>query len=199
MPHLSVAGRILQNRQILADKEPFRRHIYESVTLREFFDFKIKENAFLQGDTELVDKNILLRKMSELETYQKQLEEFSDITIQSYKADWKVQRIIERTLQMMIETCIDIANHIISDRGLRPPTSYGDTFNILFENDIIDSELFQVMDKMTKFRNIVVHRYEDIDAEIVIIILKKHISDFNTFKEAILKLLKDLPGNLSSM
>ena len=43
---LSVAGRILQNRQILADKEPFRRHIYESVTLREFFDFKIKENAF---------------------------------------------------------------------------------------------------------------------------------------------------------
>ena len=61
---LSVAGRILQNRQILADKEPFRRHIYESVTLREFFDFKIKENAFLQGDTELVDKNILLRKMS---------------------------------------------------------------------------------------------------------------------------------------
>lgn len=43
---LSVAGRILQNRQILADKEPFRRHIYESVTLREFFDFKIKEDAF---------------------------------------------------------------------------------------------------------------------------------------------------------
>lgn len=149
---------------------------------------------FLQGDTELVDKNILLRKMSELETYQKQLEEFSDITTQSYKSDWKVQRIIERTLQMMIETCIDIANHIISDRGLRPPTSYGDTFNILLENDIIDSELFQVMDKMTKFRNIVVHRYEDVDAEIVIIILKKHIGDFNAFKETILKLLKELPA-----
>ena len=43
---LSIAGRILQNKKLLIDKEPFRRHIYESVTLREFFDFKLKEDAF---------------------------------------------------------------------------------------------------------------------------------------------------------
>ncbi|GFP25643.1 hypothetical protein HKBW3S25_01123 [Candidatus Hakubella thermalkaliphila] len=43
---LSIAGRILQNKKLLIDKEPFRRHIYESVTLREFFDFKVKEDAF---------------------------------------------------------------------------------------------------------------------------------------------------------
>ncbi len=42
---VSIAGRILQNKKVLVDKEPFRRHIYESVTLREFFDFKIKEDA----------------------------------------------------------------------------------------------------------------------------------------------------------
>ena len=142
----------------------------------------------------MVDKNVVLRKISELETYQKQIEEFSDITIQEYKSDWKLQRIIERTLQMMIETCVDIAHHIISDKDMRPPTSYADTFKILLENNIIEPELYQVMDKMTKFRNIVVHRYEDVDAEIVIIILKKHISDFNAFKEAILKLLKELPA-----
>ncbi len=43
---ISIACRILQNKQILVDKEPYRRHIYESVTLREFFDFKITEDAF---------------------------------------------------------------------------------------------------------------------------------------------------------
>lgn len=43
---LSLAGRILQNRRVLVDKEPFRRHAYESLTLREFFDFHIKEEAF---------------------------------------------------------------------------------------------------------------------------------------------------------
>jgi len=43
---ISIAGRILQNKQLLIDKDPFRRHIYESLTFREFFDFRITEEAF---------------------------------------------------------------------------------------------------------------------------------------------------------
>ncbi|MCX5718422.1 MAG: DUF86 domain-containing protein [Nitrospirae bacterium] len=93
----------------------------------------------------------------------------------------------------MIETCADIANHIVSDRGMRSPTSYTDTFKVLFENNIIDSELFTIMEKMAKFRNIVVHQYEEVDAEIVIIILKKHLGDFDRFKDAVLIYLKDFP------
>ncbi|MEW6213756.1 MAG: nucleotidyltransferase domain-containing protein [Nitrospirota bacterium] len=42
---ISITGRILQNKQILVDKEPPIRHAYESLTLREFFDFKVKEDA----------------------------------------------------------------------------------------------------------------------------------------------------------
>jgi uncharacterized protein len=45
---ISLAGRILQKKQLLVDKEPFRRHRYESLTLREFFDFRIKEEAFFR-------------------------------------------------------------------------------------------------------------------------------------------------------
>lgn len=45
---LSLAGRILMNRRVLIDKEPFVRHSYESLTLRKFFDFRIKEEALLK-------------------------------------------------------------------------------------------------------------------------------------------------------
>ena len=139
---------------------------------------------------ELVDKTVVLRKLSELETYQKQIQEFSGITLEVYKADWKTQRIVERTLQMMIETCADIANHIVSDRGMRPPTSYADTFKVLLENAVINAKLFAVMEKTAKFRNVVVHQYEGVDAEIVIAILKKHLKDFEQYKDAILSYLK---------
>uniref|UniRef100_A0A831U386 Nucleotidyltransferase domain-containing protein n=1 Tax=Geobacter metallireducens TaxID=28232 RepID=A0A831U386_GEOME len=40
---LSLAGRVLRRKRLLVDKEPFVRHRYESVILREFFDFSIKE------------------------------------------------------------------------------------------------------------------------------------------------------------
>jgi len=42
-----LSGRILQNKQPLADKNPSLRHAYESLTLRKFFDFTVKEKALL--------------------------------------------------------------------------------------------------------------------------------------------------------
>lgn len=137
----------------------------------------------------MVDQNLILRRISELESYLEQIKEFSDISLADYKSDWKAQRIVERTLQIMIETCIDIANHIISDEKMRTPVNYSDTFKVLFENNILDRDLFATMEKMAKFRNVVVHQYEAVDAEIVIIILKKHLEDFTRFKNAILSFL----------
>jgi predicted nucleotidyltransferase len=45
---VSFTGRILQNRKVLVDKDPFMRHKYESIILREFFDFTIKERDILK-------------------------------------------------------------------------------------------------------------------------------------------------------
>jgi predicted nucleotidyltransferase len=44
---ISLAGRILCQRKMLIDKDPFLRHKYESRILREFFDFAIKEREIL--------------------------------------------------------------------------------------------------------------------------------------------------------
>ncbi len=90
---------------------------------------------------------------------------------------------------MLIETCIDIANHIISDGGLRTPTGYADTFAVLMENRIIGRNLFKTMERITKFRNVVVHQYEKIDPAIVVSILHKNLSDFEKYKKAIVKYL----------
>ena len=44
---ISLAGRVLQNRKVLVDNDPFLRHSYESLTLREYFDFSVKEKDIL--------------------------------------------------------------------------------------------------------------------------------------------------------
>ena len=141
---------------------------------------------------------MVLRKLSTIDEYLQQIREFSGVSIDEYKSDWKSQRIVERTLQMLIETCADIANHIISDRNMRIPASYSDTFRVLLENNVIDENLFAVMEKMAKFRNIVVYQYEEVDAEIVIIILRKHLDDFVRFRDAILGSLKAMPSGANS-
>ncbi|MBW2157977.1 MAG: DUF86 domain-containing protein [Deltaproteobacteria bacterium] len=138
----------------------------------------------------MVDKILVLRKLSELDQYLLQINEYSGITISEYSGDWKTQRVVDRTLQMMIETCLDISGHIISDEEYRVPENYADIFKVLQENGIINESLLDALIKMAKFRNIVVHHYDKIDAAIVISILSRNLEDFNHFKNAVVSYLK---------
>jgi len=139
----------------------------------------------------LVDKILILRKLADLEAYLDQIREFSSLSLAEYEGNWKTQRIVERTLQIMIELSVDIAGHIISDKKLRPPLSYADTFRSLHEAGIISSELLGIMEKMAKFRNIVVHQYEKVDDAIVVLILQRNLDDFLAFRDEIVKLLSE--------
>ena len=140
----------------------------------------------------MVDTTLLGRKLAQLDVYLDQLSEFSRLSPAAYKKDWKTQRIVERTLQILVELCIDIANHIISDQGMRLPTGYASTFEVLMENRVLNRRLSNTMEKMAKFRNLVVHQYDKIDPAIVVSILRKNLSDFERYKKAIIKHLSSL-------
>jgi uncharacterized protein YutE (UPF0331/DUF86 family) len=138
----------------------------------------------------MVDKSLVLRKLSDLSDLYRQMLEYRGITTRRYAADWKCQRIVERTLQMMVEICLDVANHIISDKGYRRPVGYADHFTVLRENKILNARLTARMMQMAKFRNLIVHNYDKIDTEIVVGILKKNLTDFDSFKKAVVKFLE---------
>jgi uncharacterized protein YutE (UPF0331/DUF86 family) len=138
----------------------------------------------------MVDKNLVLRKMSDLSDLYGHLLEYVGITVRRYAADWKTQRIVERTLQMMVEICLDVANHIISDKRFRRPVGYADHFAVLRENGMLSGKLTTRMMKMARFRNLIVHNYDKIYPEIVVGILKKNLSDFDAFKDAVVKVIE---------
>jgi uncharacterized protein len=45
---LPLRMQILKNKKILVDKAPFNRHAYESLTMREYFDFSFIEKGILK-------------------------------------------------------------------------------------------------------------------------------------------------------
>ena len=92
---------------------------------------------------------------------------------------------------MMIKICADVGSHIISDRGYRIPKTYADTFRVLYESKVIKKNLFERMERMAKFRNILVHHYDKVDAGIVVGILKSNLIDFLSYKDVIVNLLRE--------
>jgi uncharacterized protein YutE (UPF0331/DUF86 family) len=144
----------------------------------------------LKTDIFVVDKTLILRKLAVLDEYLSQIKDYAEISIKAYSSDWKIQRIVERTLQIMIETCLDISSHIISDEKWSVPDTYADMFRILTHNGILKESQLGALEKMAGFRNIVVHDYERIDPSVVVGILKKNLSDFEEFKTSIIAYLK---------
>jgi uncharacterized protein YutE (UPF0331/DUF86 family) len=134
----------------------------------------------------MVEKEVVKNKLISLEQYIKDLEEYRDIDLVKYKQDKIIQRYLERTLHLAIESILDIGNHIISDERLGSPNNNADIIKIMAKHGIIKDNKDKYI-KMAKFRNIIVHDYVDIDTEIVLDIVKNGISDlkdiFRWYKE----------------
>lgn len=45
---LTLRMKILESKKVIVDHNPFLRHRYESLTMREYFDFSIKETTILE-------------------------------------------------------------------------------------------------------------------------------------------------------
>ena len=140
-------------------------------------------------DIGVVDRDLILRKIANLEGYLDQLQPYRDTELTTYASDWKTQRIVERTLHLVVETCMDIADHIVADRRLRVPETGAETFAVLADAGLLPTELGKSLGKMVGFRNILVHDYTRLDANIVLRVLQKDLTDVERFREAILQIL----------
>jgi len=137
-----------------------------------------------------MDRVLILRKLAELDNYLAQLSEFSSLSETEYQRDWKTQRIVDRTLQLVIECCTDIANHAISAMALTVPTSYAHTYTVLGEAGLLDSGLADTMSRIVRFRNILVHQYTKVDSKIVADILRNRLDDVRAYRAAVLGWLR---------
>ncbi|MBI3754027.1 MAG: DUF86 domain-containing protein [Deltaproteobacteria bacterium] len=135
----------------------------------------------------MVNQLIMERLFSLIKGYLNDLKPVRGISFSHYSKDIRLQRFVERTLQIAIEASLDIGNHIISDEGFREPQDNRDIFRVLRENGIIPEGLQKKLENMASFRNLIVHSYAKIDNEIVFGILKKRMDDMEAFMKAVSK------------
>lgn len=135
----------------------------------------------------MVDTELISRKLSRLASYVNELKSATDITWEKYQTDLRTKAFVERYLHLAIEEVIDIANHIVSFEQWREPAGYRDLLLILSEKGVIPKNQLSTFQNMASFRNMLVHRYENIEEELVYGIFSKHLDDFETFSSLIIQ------------
>lgn len=96
---------------------------------------------------------------------------------------------LEPYRQIDLETCMDVADHVVADRRLRVPETGAESFEILAEAGHLPRALGGTLAAMVGVRNILVHDYTRLDPAIVMRVLRTDLTDLARFRDAARTLL----------
>lgn len=133
----------------------------------------------------MLDKERILAKIDELDTYLSELTQIIPATFEEYEQIEK-KRACERLLQLCIECVIDVCRLFVSGLRLGLPSEENDLFDKMLKKKILSKEMNSLLKEMRGFRNILVHEYAAVDDELVFKTMKEKLDDFRKFKKEVL-------------
>ncbi len=134
-----------------------------------------------------MDRERILTKLDELNNY---LKEINEDYPENYKRYLKNKRKYERLLHLSIEVVIDVCSLILKEKGSGVPSDTGKIFDELIKEDVFEEKFGETLKEMKAFRNILVHRYGEVDDRKTYNQLN-NLDDFKEFKKHVLNYLKE--------
>lgn len=132
-----------------------------------------------------MDNELIEQKLESLRRCLQRIQGKCPSSAETLASDPDLQDIVVLNLTRALQLCVDIGTHLISGMDTPPPSTMGQTFDLLAEIGVINTELAIRMKKAVGFRNIAVHNYEAINWQIVHAIATSHLNDFKDFAQAV--------------
>lgn len=136
-----------------------------------------------------ISKSLVAKKLDFLNDQIRKIENMS-FDEESFVENVDVHDVVVFRLQQAIETCIDIATHIIAGLDVPQKETAKDALIFLGEKKIISRKLASKMGKAADFRNRVVHGYNEFDFHMFFKDYKGDLKDLRQFGAEILNYLE---------
>lgn len=125
--------------------------------------------------------DVVLNKIQTIERCLKRIREEYVGHEESFEENFTKQDSVILNLERASQASIDIATHIVKAQSLGLPNTSRELFDMLLADSIISTDICKQMQGMVGFRNIAVHDYQNLNIEIVVAIVEKHLGDFEGF------------------
>lgn len=139
----------------------------------------------------MVDEDVVADRLRHINEYTADLKQMRGMSKEEYVSDMVTQRAVERTFMNLIQSCIDLAQHIRSAEDLAPSGTSKAEVEALGNADIISPKTQERMEEAVGFRNILAHRYGDVDHDVVYEVLHEDLRWFERFQQEIAQWLRD--------
>jgi uncharacterized protein YutE (UPF0331/DUF86 family) len=138
---------------------------------------KINQDV-IEAKLDIIERNLLF------------LDEFKGMDYEDFVGSYKNVQSAKYSLLEIIECCIDIASHIIAVCGMGRAEEYREMFYLLSERSVINKALAERLGDMAGFRNLLVHRYGDVDNELVLAMIESELEDVVEFERAVARFME---------
>ena len=127
----------------------------------------------------MTDRDLVAKKLARIVTCLHELRTMA--SVDRLRDDVRERRFVEHTLQIAIQSALDVASHIASDQRLGEPETNRALFQLLARADVISTDLSHRLAEMAGFRNVLVHGYDDVQVQIIEDVVRNHLGDLDEF------------------
>ncbi len=136
-----------------------------------------------------VDKSLISKKLYLLDEYVASVEKM-EFDREIFVQNRDIHDLVVFRLQQAVETCIDIATHLIAQLDIPRKETAKDAFLLLGNEKIIGIKLSERMGMAADFRNRVVHGYNDFDFSLLFQDYRENIKDLRSYGAQVLKYIE---------
>jgi uncharacterized protein YutE (UPF0331/DUF86 family) len=136
-----------------------------------------------------IDIEKIKKRISEINETIEKAEQYASVPDQEFWGDERNILSVKHLLLEAIEACGSICIHISAKKLFNVPSSFAECFENLKKSDIVNDELASRLVRMARFRNILVHRYWEVDDRKILDYARNHTVDFRDFLRSVFKYL----------
>ncbi|MEW6608092.1 MAG: DUF86 domain-containing protein [bacterium] len=136
-----------------------------------------------------IDKEKIKQRVSEIREALKEIQRLTSIDEKEFWSKKENMAAVKYYLLQAIESVGGICVHIAAKRFNKGVSAFGECFEILGKEGVLNEDLVLRLRKMVKFRNKLIHRYLEIEDRNILGYTKYDLKDFDEFITSVGNLL----------
>lgn len=128
-----------------------------------------------------LDADLVRSRCAEIEESVTRLEQIARLSRDRFLADRDIMDIACYRLLVAIEAALALCYHVSARRLRKAPEDYAACFGVLLDGGLLAADLVARLQRMARFRNLLVHIYWKLDYGQVYDIIQQNLGDLRQF------------------
>jgi uncharacterized protein YutE (UPF0331/DUF86 family) len=142
-----------------------------------------------------LDRSVLTRRLHLLDETLTQLRALRDTDADVLRREPLTRAALERLVQVTVDLAVDINAHLVVGLGCPAPATARSSFAAVADAGVLDAKLAEELAPATGLRNLLVHRYADIDLDLLVAGMRRLLERCPDYITAVARFVQQLPSS----